>query len=129
MSTDKFGRPKQQSINITNQQILIPQNLSRTDGSNQINAELKVGNNDIVIVESLEAHDITLKSNTQSSSSLIPKRMLDATNSMFDSLFDKKTSPMLLSSVKITTASEYHGSRPYRPIKISKMTIAIQKGS
>ena len=53
MSTDKFGRPKQRSNNVTNQQILIPKNLLRTDGTNQMNAELNVGNNDIVNVESL----------------------------------------------------------------------------
>ena len=111
MSTDKFGRPKQRSNNITNQQILIPNNLLRTDGTNQMNAELNVGNNDIVNVESLEGHDITIKSNPQSRYSLIPKHMLDTTNSLVNSMFDLKTTPLAIKSV--SSNSQYDGNNSY----------------
>ena len=83
MSIDKFGRTRRYAgAPGSKQQILIPNNLLRTDGTNQMNAELNVGNNDIVNINSLEGHDITLKSNPQGGNSLISKHMLDSTNSI-----------------------------------------------
>ena len=111
MPVDKFGREKQQNLNAPKQQILIPNNLLRTDGTNQMSAELNVGNNDIINVESLEGHDITIKSNPQSKNSLVPKHMLDTTNDLVNSMFDKKTTPLAIKSV--SSNSQYDGNNSY----------------
>ena len=51
MSMDKFGRTRRNNGAFgTNQQVLIPNNLLRTDGTNAMQANLDLSNNEIVNV-------------------------------------------------------------------------------
>ena len=50
MSIDKFGRTKRYTgTSGASQQLLIPNNLLRTDGTNAMQANLDVNNNEIVM--------------------------------------------------------------------------------
>ena len=118
MSMDKFGRTKRNpGASGTQQQVLIPNNLLRTDGTNAMQANLDVNNNEIVNVVAIQGDDVLVKSDPKSSDSIVPKYMLDSTNSTIDSLFDKKNLPMNLDSAQITTTSEYGSSGSYGSIQ------------
>ena len=91
MSMDKFGRTRQNTgASGTNQQVLIPNNLLRTDGTNAMQANLDVNNNEIVNVAAIQGDDVLVKGNPRSSDSIVPKYMLDLVKDSIDTLFDQK---------------------------------------
>ena len=111
---DKFGRTRRYAGSPgTKQQILIPNNLLRTDGTNAMQANMNVNNNDIVNVETIEGDDVTLKSTPASDNSLIPRYMLDVTRGTVNTLFDKQNAPMILKGNATITASSHHDNQSW----------------
>ena len=127
MSMDKFGRTKRNTgTSGTKQQVLIPNNLLRTDGTNAMQANLDVNNNDIINVTSIQGDDVLVKGNPRSSDSVVPKYMLDMTKESVSTLFDKDYVAMVLTNATVT-ASSFHSAwaRPQHLVDNKSSTMWI----
>ena len=126
MSVDKFGRTKRYTGTSGAQQVLIPHNLRRTDGTNVMQANLDVNNNGIVNLVAIQGDDVLVNGNPISSDSMVPKYMLDMTKESVDTLFDEDNIAMNLTNATVT-ASNHHSAwaRPQHLVDNRAITMWI----
>ena len=105
MSIDKFGHTKRYTRTSGAQQVLILNNLLRTDGTNAMQANLDVNNNKIVNIVAIQGDDVLVKSSPRSSDSIVPKYMLDITKDSVDTFFEKDNIAMNLTNATVTASS------------------------